>query len=178
MFFMSCSVSCDAKPCMIGFGRLPLLNSCSCLTMYSGCCCDRRGLAGVPELPPGPWQAAQTALNLVPPAAMSGLPLVGTGAMAAGAVGAWVAAAAPGVPATGAGGATVRPDAPGAAALAAGAAAAAAGAAGCWAEVESANAASTAANSREAGVLITVIGLDWRKTTGFYNAAPSPLPAP
>jgi hypothetical protein len=41
--------------------RLPDLNSCSCLTMYFGCCCASLGKVGVVELPSAPWQAAQTA---------------------------------------------------------------------------------------------------------------------
>src|SRR5690349_10360311 len=119
MLTMSCSVSWAAKPCMTGLGRLPLLNSCSCLTMYAGCCCDRRGLAGVPELPPAPWQAAQTALNRASPAARSGLPTAAT--CAAGAAGAGVAADGPGAGAAldACGGAAIDPEAPGAAALAA-----------------------------------------------------------
>src|SRR3954462_9940814 len=114
---MSCSVSWAAKPCMIGFWRLPPLNSCSCLTMYSGCCCASLGLAGVPELPPTPWQATHTEENLVSPAARSGLVETVVGATAFGACGDSVAASAPGA-GTGleaCGGATVSPEAPGAA---------------------------------------------------------------
>ena len=44
---------------MIGLLRLPDLKSCNCLTRYSGCCWASLGLAGMPELPSAPWQAAQ-----------------------------------------------------------------------------------------------------------------------
>ena len=50
---MSSSVSAAAKPCMIGLLRLPALNSCSCLTRYSGCCCASLGLAGMPRVAVG-----------------------------------------------------------------------------------------------------------------------------
>src|SRR6478735_3427363 len=73
MLRMSASLSWAANPCMTGFLRLPALNSSSCLTMYSGCCCASLGLAGTPELPPAPWQATQTAVNLASPCARSGL---------------------------------------------------------------------------------------------------------
>ena len=35
---MSSGLSWDAKPIMTGLARLPDLNSCNCLTVYSGCC--------------------------------------------------------------------------------------------------------------------------------------------
>ncbi|CKT52635.1 Uncharacterised protein [Mycobacterium tuberculosis] len=35
---ISCSDSIAAMPLMTGLLRLPDLNSCSCLTRYSGCC--------------------------------------------------------------------------------------------------------------------------------------------
>src|SRR3954452_10552722 len=151
---MSCSLSCDAKPCMMGFGRLPPLNSCSCLKMYSGCCCASLGFAGVPELPPTPWQATHTEENFASPAARSGVLAAVATPSAFGAGAAGVAAAGPGAGAEldAAGGATVRPEAPVAAAVACGAAALAAG---CWAEIGSTVAASKAASSKETGVLIT-----------------------
>ena len=64
---MSSSLSGAAKPCMIGLARLPDLNSFSCLTRYSGCCCASLGLAGMMELPSAPWHAAQTAVKLALP---------------------------------------------------------------------------------------------------------------
>ena len=89
---MSASLSWAAKPCMIGFLRLPSLNSWSCLTRYSGCCAASLGWAGTDELPSAPWQAAQTAVYLASPCARSGL------ARAAPAVGAGAGAAAEAVP--------------------------------------------------------------------------------
>src|SRR6478609_3245433 len=83
MFFMSASLNWAAMGCMIGLARLPDLNSCSCLTRYSGCCCASLGLAGVPELPSAAWQAAQTAVNLASPAARSGLATAGAAGAAA-----------------------------------------------------------------------------------------------
>src|SRR4051812_10786328 len=113
MFFMSASVSCEAKPCMIGLARLPALNSVSCLTMYSACWADSLGLAGVPELPPWPWQATQTVPNFASPRAGSGLP-VATVATALGAGAEGVAAAGPGAGSEleGAGAAALSPEAP------------------------------------------------------------------
>jgi hypothetical protein len=122
-------------------------------------------LAGVPELPPAPWQAAQTAVKRVSPAAASGLP-VATAATAFGAWGDGVAAAGPGVAAAfGAAGIAGSPEAAGAVALAAAALASTAGWAGCWARVVNAEAARTTANSREAGDLITVLEFVRRKTS-------------
>ena len=59
-FFMSSSDSMEAKPCMTALARLPDLNSCSCLTRYSGCCCASLGFSAMLELPSAAWQATQT----------------------------------------------------------------------------------------------------------------------
>src|SRR5512140_986502 len=83
MFFMSASFNCEAKARMIGLARRPLLNSCNCLTRYSGCCCANLGLAGTPELPSAPWHAAHTAANLAEPWVRSGLASAGAAAGAA-----------------------------------------------------------------------------------------------
>src|SRR6185369_16170 len=60
------------KPCMIGFVRLPSLNSVSCLTRYSGCWPWMIGLAGLPREPSLAWQAMQTSVDLAWPFARSG----------------------------------------------------------------------------------------------------------
>src|SRR6478609_3500876 len=80
MFFMSASDSCEANACITALARLPFLNSCNCLTRYSGCCWASLGLAGVPELPSAPWQAAHTAVNLALPWLRSGLAGAAAGA--------------------------------------------------------------------------------------------------
>src|SRR6478735_7592817 len=85
MFFMSASDNAEAKPFMMGLARLSDLNSCSCLSRYSGCCWASLGLAGVPELPSAPWQAAHTAANLVLPWLRSGLAAAAAGAAGGGA---------------------------------------------------------------------------------------------
>src|SRR5438445_5766447 len=69
---MSASLSAAAMPCMIGFGRLPDLNSPSCLTRYSGCWPWMIGLAGLPREPSLVWQAAQTFFEVASPLARSG----------------------------------------------------------------------------------------------------------
>src|SRR5438132_9178027 len=74
---MSCSDSCDAKPFMIGFLRLSALNSVSCLTMYSGCCPCRIGLAALPREPSLVWQATHTPFDVASPFARSGLAAAG-----------------------------------------------------------------------------------------------------
>ena len=52
---------------MIGFLRLPDLNSASCLTRYSGCWPCRIGCAGLPREPSALWQAAQTCVAIARP---------------------------------------------------------------------------------------------------------------
>src|SRR5882757_7112313 len=79
---MSASLSAAAMPCMIGFLRLPLLNSSSCLARYSGCWPWMIGLAGLPREPSLVWQAAQTFVEVVWPLARSGF-AAGAGASAA-----------------------------------------------------------------------------------------------
>src|SRR6218665_100899 len=59
MLRMSSSDRALTKPCITALRRLPDLNSCNCLSRYSGCCCDSLGsvtAAGVPGAPWRPWR--------------------------------------------------------------------------------------------------------------------------
>jgi hypothetical protein len=73
------SDSAEASGFMMALLRLPDLKSCSCLRMYSGCCCASLGFAAMAELPSALWHEAQlwllagVALNNVSPLAGSGL---------------------------------------------------------------------------------------------------------
>jgi hypothetical protein len=49
---------------MMALLRLPDLNSCSCLTRYSGCWPAMIGLAGLPREPSKLWQAPQTCVAM------------------------------------------------------------------------------------------------------------------
>src|SRR5574343_171147 len=73
MLRMSSSLSAATMPLMMALARLPDLNSCSCLTRYSGCCWASLGLTGVVELPSAAWQEAHTAPKEASPLARSGL---------------------------------------------------------------------------------------------------------
>src|SRR6218665_370717 len=75
MLRMSSSDRALTKPCITALRRLPDLNSCNCLSRYSGCCCDSLGSVTAAELPPAPWHLAHPALKLASPLARSGLVL-------------------------------------------------------------------------------------------------------
>src|SRR5688500_14585405 len=100
MLRMSSSDSLAARGCMIGLLRLPDLKSCSCLRMYSGCCCASFGFAAMAELPSALWQEAQAwaaELNTASPLAgsgLAGLAAAGAAVAAAGASAARLALAA------------------------------------------------------------------------------------